>query len=281
MTTIYRTTEGMHAVRRWCQGRLTAWDHQHHAQVVPTTLGPVHVVTAGNGPDLVLLPGTNFAAATWLDLIASLADHHTVHAVDLPGQPGLSTPNRPARAAERQGSWLAEVLTTLGTERPILVAHSLGAVAALRTAAAGLPTRRLVLVDPAGVMRLKVSMLVMRPTIPWLRKPNPATSEALLTMMMADGHQPDPDLVAWMSLVGQHVKTSLAPSPLPDRILRGLAGTDIDVVSGADDVFLPAARLRRAVQRRLPAANIEIVPGAGHLLPHERPDALPHLLERG
>ena len=280
MSTIYRTPEGMDVVRTWCQARLSAWDHPHDARLVPSALGPIHVVTAGTGPGLVLLPGTNFAAATWLDLIASLADRHTVHAVDLPGQPGLSTPDRPARAAERQGSWLAEVLTLLGTQRPVLVAHSLGAVAALRTAAAGLPMRRLVLVDPAGVMRLKVSMQVMRPTVPWLRTPNPATSEALLTMMMADGHHPDPDLVAWMSLVGQHVKTSLAPSPLPDRILRGLADTDIDVVSGADDVFLPAARLRRAVQRQLPGANIEIVPGAGHLLPHECPDALRHLLER-
>ncbi len=239
MTTIYRTAEGMHAVRTWCQARLSAWDHPHHARVVPTTLGSVHVVTAGNGSDVVLLPGTNFAAATWLGLIASLAARHTVHAVDLPGQPGLSASDRPNRAAKRQGSWLADMLSTLGTQRPVLVAHSLGAVAALRAAAAGLATRRLVLVDPAGVMRLKVSMQVMRPTVPWLRKPDPATFEALLTMMMADGHHPGPDLVTWMSLVGQNVRTSLAPSPLPDQILRDLADTRIDVIAGETTSSFP------------------------------------------
>lgn len=44
-------------------GGSPAWDHPHHARMVPTTRGFVHVVTAGDGPDLVLLPGTNFAAA--------------------------------------------------------------------------------------------------------------------------------------------------------------------------------------------------------------------------
>ncbi len=38
---------------------------------------------------------TNFAAATWLDLVASLASTHAVNAIDLPGQPGLSEPHRP------------------------------------------------------------------------------------------------------------------------------------------------------------------------------------------
>ena len=89
MNAIYRTREGRQAIRAWCQARLSDWNSPHHARLVPTTVGDVHVVTAGNGPDLVLLPGTNFAAATWLDLVASLAARHTVHAVDLPGQAGL------------------------------------------------------------------------------------------------------------------------------------------------------------------------------------------------
>lgn len=89
MNTIYRTREGRQARRTWCQARRSDWNPPHHARLVPTTVGHVHVVIAGNGPDLVLLPATNFAGATWLDLIASLATRHTVHAVDLPGQPGL------------------------------------------------------------------------------------------------------------------------------------------------------------------------------------------------
>jgi len=162
----------------------------------------------------------------------------------------------------------------LGSTRPLVVAHSLGAVPALRAAADGLNVRRLVLVDPAGVMRLRVSMAVMRPTMPWLLWPNATTSARLLTMMMAAGHRPEPKLVTWMSLVGEHVRTSLAPSALPDHVLRDVRDLPIDVLSGEQDAFLPPARLQRALGRRLPKSSLHITPGAGHMLPHERPDTL-------
>lgn len=277
---IYRSPEGMLEIRAWCEARLAAWEFPHQARTIPSILGSTHVVTAGHGPDLVLLPGTNFAAATWLDLIATLAEDHTVHALDLPGQPGLSGADRPNRSADRHGAWLAEVATALGTDRPVIVAHSLGAVTALRAIADGAISRRVVLLDPAGLMRLKVGLDVMRPTVPWLRKPNDATSAALLTTMMARGHTPEPDLAVWMSLVGQHVRTSLAPSPVPARVLRTIADVPVEVLSGREDIFLPPARLERALHRRLPTASLRFVDGAGHLLPHERPDAVRDWLDR-
>lgn len=60
--------------------------------MVDTEIGATHVVTAGAGEPLVLVPGTNFAAAAWLELVDDLAAMHLVHAIDLPGQPGLSAP---------------------------------------------------------------------------------------------------------------------------------------------------------------------------------------------
>ena len=272
--TIYRSDEGRRALQDWCRQRLAAWDHPHRSTTVPTPIGTTHVVTTGSGPDLVLVPGTNFAAATWLDLVAALSDRYTVHALDLPGQPGLSADDRIRGGSKRHGEWLAAVLTGLGLDRPTVVGHSLGAVGALRGAAAGAHADRLVLLDPAGLMRLTVSAAVLRPTLPWLRAPNVVTSANLLRMMMAPGAEPDHDLVMWMTLVGQHVKTSLAPGPVAPQDLRRLRDTPIRIVSGGHDAFLPPTRLRRAAARRLPTAELEIVADAGHLLPHERPDTV-------
>jgi pimeloyl-ACP methyl ester carboxylesterase len=272
--TIYRSDEGRRAVQDWCRDRLAAWDQPHRTATISSPIGATHVVTSGNGPDLVLIPGTNFAAATWLDLVAALADRFTVHAVDLPGQPGLSADERTRGGARRHGEWLAAVLTGLDLDGPTVAAHSLGAVGALRATSAGASVGRLVLLDPAGLMRLTVSAAVLRPTLPWLRAPNVATSANLLRMMMAPGAVPEHDLVTWMALVGQHVRTSLAPGPIAPQDLRRIQGTPIRVVSGRHDAFLPPNRLRRAGARRLPAADLEVVPDAGHLLPHERPDAV-------
>lgn len=274
---IYRNDEGRLAIRGWCQERLDRWDRPHRARTVPSTLGPTHVVTTGDGPDLVLLAGTNFAAATWLPFVAALSSHATVHAVDLPGQPGLSGDERAGASA--YGPWLRDLLPTLATREPTVVGHSLGAAVALRGAVAGMAARRLVLLDPAGLMSLSVTPAVLRPTIPWLRRPDAATSAGLLRMMMAPGAAPEEELVAWMTLVGRHVRTSLAPRPLPARSLQGLAGTSVDVLSGRYDAFLPAGRLARAVARKLPTATFDAVDGAGHLLPHERPDVVVSRIE--
>lgn len=76
-------------------------DHTRGHRV--STLGSTHVVSAGDGRPLVLLPGTNFCAAAWLDLIGVLAATHRVHAIDLPGQPGLSHGQRPRRVGAPSG----------------------------------------------------------------------------------------------------------------------------------------------------------------------------------
>lgn len=278
--TIYRTEEGQRAIRRWCESRLAAWPVAHETRTIGTSLGPTHVVTSGAGDPLVLLAGTNFGAATWLDLVEMLSADHTVHAVDLPGQPGLSVAVRPKSGRQRYGAWLTEVLPLIGAEHARVVANSLGAVVALTAAAGGAPISSLVLLAPAGLMRLRVSVSVLRPTLPWLRAPNASTSAALLRMMMAPNGTPDPTLTEWMTLVGRHVRTSLAPAPLPTAELRRLYRTPVAVLSGRHDAFLPPSRLERSTRRRLAPANFEIIEGAGHLLPHERSDAVLGHLDR-
>ena len=269
---IYRSSAGQRHVRQWCEQRIAAWGHPHATRTIPTSLGSTHVLTSGSGPDLVLLAGTNFSTATWLELIAALSSSHTVHAVDLPGQPGLSAPQRPTSATRRYGEWLAEILHALGGSPATLVGHSLGAGVAMSGIAAGAPAARLVLLDPAGLMRLRVSVAVLRPTLPWLRRPDGQSSARLLRMMMAPDATPDAHLVTWMIMVGRHVRTSLAPPPMRSDMLAALDAVQVSILSGRHDAFLPPARLDRAVTRRLGHATFEVVDGAGHLLPHERPD---------
>jgi pimeloyl-ACP methyl ester carboxylesterase len=82
-----------------------------------------------------------------------------------------------------------------------------------------------------------------------------------------------------MALVGRHVRTSLAPSPLPTADLDRLRDIPTTVLSGRHDAFLPADRLATSVRKRLPAAAMRIVDDAGHLMPHERPEVVAQELE--
>lgn len=274
MERIYRSDEGERAVRDWCTARLSSSGHADQTAVVQTELGATHVLTVGHGPALFMIPGTNFAAAQWLGLVDELATTYRVHAVDLPGQPGLSDPRRGKHDTAAYGKWLSELMKAMEAARPTVVGHSLGALVAMHAVAGGAEVGQLVLLDPAGIRRLSVTPRVLMTSLPWLVRPTERSSRRILQMMMAPSGKADDDLVAWMTLVGRHARGSLAPPPLDDAATDRLANADIDILVGEHDIFLPPAKLRRAAARRLGTATFHVVRGAGHLLPHERPDAV-------
>ncbi|HSP80673.1 MAG TPA: alpha/beta hydrolase, partial [Myxococcaceae bacterium] len=244
----------------------------HERESLTTSLGSTHIVRAGSGAPVVLLPGTNFATATWLELVGQVAREYTVLAVDLPGQPGLSAAERPGHSHEAYGNWLREVVEALDITGGTVVGHSFGGAIALAGASRGARVGSLVLVSPAGLVRLRVTPGVLARTLPWLLRPREGSARALLGSMLAPGSCPPAELVTWMTLVGRHVRTSLAPPPLPEAALREVR-VPVAIVSGEADVFLPPETLRRGAER-LPGVTFRGIAGAGHLLPHERAEVL-------
>lgn len=94
MASIYRNEMGRHSIQGWCADQLDRWAVPHERTVVTAKEVRSHVVTAGAGATtVVFVPGTNFNAASSLPLATALvtAGHHVV-LLDVPGQPGLSSP---------------------------------------------------------------------------------------------------------------------------------------------------------------------------------------------
>ena len=268
MAHLYRTAAGRDEIRSWCLDRLAAWSVAHERRTMSTALGDTSLVSAGEGTTTVLyLPGTNFNAATSLALIGPLARSAHVVVADLPGQPGLSTERRPADRLG-YGAWVDEVVTSLGADRVVLVGHSLGAVAALSADPATVSA--VVPLDPAGLIRLRVRPRTLAATLPWLVRPTPARSARLLAQMHARGRAPSREHVEWMTLVARHVRTSLAPAPLPESVLDRWREVPRTVLCGDQDCFLPVSPLAAAVRAKL-GVELEVVTDAGHLTPEDQP----------
>ena len=268
MADLYRSPAGHEAIRSWCGSRLDGWAFPHERRTVPTVLGETSLVTAGDGPATVLyLPGTNFNAASSLLLVDALAGRVRVVVADLPGQPGLSAGRRPPDRLA-YGAWIDEIAASLAADRLVLAGHSLGAAAALTADPAAI--RGLLLLDPAGVIRLRVRPGTLAATIPWLVRPTPDRSARLLAEMHARGRTPAPEHVEWMTLVGRYVRTSLAPSPLPQDVLDRWRDVPRTVLCGDQDCFLPVPPLAAAARAKL-GVDLDVATDAGHLTPEDQP----------
>jgi len=273
---LYRTAAGHERVRSWCIDQFDRWTTPHERTTVATTVGETHLLSVGAGePTVLYLPGTTFNAATSLSLAAALAAAHRVVVADVPGQPGLSAATRPDGSLG-YGLWVDEVVAHLQPDRVVLAGHSLGAAIAL---AAGTPgVAGLLLLDPAGLVRLRVSPPVLAATLPWVLRPTPTRSARLLRKMHGPGREPSSTHVEWMTLAARHTRSSLAPRPLPASALRRWQAIPRAVLTGERDCFLPPRRLRAAVRDEL-GVDLQVLPRAGHLTPQECPDAIVDALE--
>jgi pimeloyl-ACP methyl ester carboxylesterase len=272
---IYRSDRGRLTLQDWCRAELRRRMPSIECRVVGSPLGPTHLATAGSGgPRVVLLPGTNFGVATSIPLVGALATRCRVTVVDVPGQPGLSSGDRPdGDLVGRFGGWLDGILAEIGDGPVVVVGESRGAALAL-CATPGPSVGGLVLAAPAGLVTARVTPRVVGASLPWLLRPTPARASRLLSVLTGGARVDDHDrLVEWLTLVARHARSSLAPLPLPTPVLAGWRATPTRVVLGERDVFFPARKVV-APARRLLHADVGVVTGRGHALSHLAPDAI-------
>lgn len=251
------------------------------SHLVPTNAGPAFVLSAGPvaGSPVILLAGSGSVAASWAPEMRELSRSHRVHAVDLPGESGLSTSQRLALQPGIHARWLREVTSALGAERAVVVGVSLGGWVAMDYASS-FPenVQELVLFSPSGIGARRVGPLLVavvlgalgdagrRRALAYLLGPNaPSWSSPF--------HE---DLGTLALATFRHFKPRTDAIPeFSDETLSRLPQA-LTVVFGARDRMLDgpgaAARLHALEQ----PGRMECLPDRGHLVPQQ--PYLEHLL---
>lgn len=254
----------------------------------------VRAYVAGDGPPLVLVHGLGGAGVNWARLAPLLAGRHRVVVVDLPGHGGSDRLAPGPRELARFADAVADAVAQLGVQRAGYVGHSLGGAIALRLALARpAAVSSLVLVAPAGISsatrRARVGLRVAR--LLRLGSLAGANREAILARprlralafrgLVGDPECVDP-LVARAFLEGAALATdreTAMAAMFAERARESLDRLAVPalVLWGSRDWFLPlddgfewARRLR---------APLRVVPGAGHLVIGEAPEACAALIE--
>lgn len=273
-----------------------------HARRVALPRSGVSLFLYDTGPaetaPLVLIHGLGNEADTWRHVIPRLASRFRVIALDLPGF-GRSDKPRRAYTVQFFGEVLLQLLDALGIARAGLVGHSLGAIIA-HSVALQQPGRvgRLVLVSGglfAPSQKLDVAMLILlMPGVgEWLyrrfqkdadaayRSLEPyyahldglPESERAFLYRRVNERVRDEDqrraffsafrrLALWLPRQQSGLRERLAHLAVPTLVVWGEADRVNPVANG------------RALAEAHPSARLVVVPGAGHNVQEEQPEAV-------
>jgi pimeloyl-ACP methyl ester carboxylesterase len=135
-TSVFKSPAGERAVMELYDNALAQWSFPFERQVVPTRHGDTFVLATGDptAPALILLHGAGTNSAIWGGDLPRYRERLRVYAVDLPGEAGRSTHNRPHWDGPAFAERLADVCAGLQVGRVRLVGTALGGWAALKFA---------------------------------------------------------------------------------------------------------------------------------------------------
>jgi pimeloyl-ACP methyl ester carboxylesterase len=249
--------------------------------------GEVAYEILGAGPPVVLIHGTPSWSYLWRNVAGDLAERYTVHVCDLLGYGTSEQREYQDVSIAAQTKVLAELLDLWGLEQPCVAGHDFGGAIALRLLLLeGRRLRRLALCDPVAIApwitpfsRHVQAHLEVFQTMPGhIHRQMIATHIRTAIARETTDDQLEPYLRPWLGAAGQAAYYRQV-SQFDERHTReiepryGEIQTPTLVLWGAQDGWLDP-EFGQKLARMIPSARLSLIPGAGHFLPEDRPDAV-------
>jgi len=280
MTSIYKTEAGARAIEKRYRQFLCRWPVPSKCLELPTCEGDTFVLACGpkDAPPLLLFHGSGANATMWLGDIGEWSKHFRCYAVDMIGEPGLSSASRPSLDSDAYALWLDDVLAGLGVTRASIVGVSLGGWLALDYAMRRPKhVEKLALLCPGGVGRQRSIVLFALPLMffgAWGRR---KLRNFVLGAAIRDNTQALKDVLEFSALVFANFRPRRKKLPvLSDAKLQTLTMPVLAVV-GARDVLLDSRDTKRRLEKNVAKAQVRLLPRTGHLIRGETKTVLAFL----
>ncbi len=274
------------------------WPHSDRSRFVEAGGTRFHVQIFGqdDAPALLLLHGTGASTHSFRDLAPILAEHYRVIIPDLPGHGFTAAPRWRRVSITGMGTAIAAMLSALGVAPVYAAGHSAGAAILLRMALDGqIAPQRIVSLNGAllpfpGVAahlfpRL-AKLLFLNPVVPRFFSWRARNTGAVAQLMESTGSRISPQGVAYYERLFSsptHVEGAL--SMMANWDLEGLRrdlprlAVPLTLVVGTKDRAIPPEVSER-VARMVKGANVETLPGLGHLAHEEAPERVAEMMLR-
>jgi pimeloyl-ACP methyl ester carboxylesterase len=262
---IYRTPDGERRIMGLYDEALAYWPVPREELRVRTRHGETFIIASGReeAPPLILLHGACSNALSWMGDVAAYSSDMRVYAVDIPGEPGRSSQNRPAWRGAAFAEWLEDVLDALGAPRASLLGISQGGWTALKLATHR-PERvsKLVLLAPGGVVPARASFLLRAILFSFAGRAGAAATNRIVF-----GRQPvDPGVVRFMDEIMSCFRPRIESQPMYTAAELGRLTMPVLVIGGAKDALFDTASIARRLQTAAQDLTARTYPEQGHVL---------------
>lgn len=240
----------------------------------------------GQGPALVLVHGTPFSSHVWHRIAPVLAVRHTVYMFDLLGYGQSAKPAGDVSLGVQNGV-LAGLFAHWQLTTPGVIAHDFGGATALRAHLLdGLDYDRLLLIDPVALRPWGSPFVahVKRHEAAFAGVPEYMQHAMLAAYIRTASHAGlsdaalAPYLEPWRGQTGQpafYRQIAQMDMALTDEVepLYPSLRCPVRLIWGEEDGWIPIAK-GEELAARLPGCRLVRVPGAGHLVQEDAPEAI-------
>jgi pimeloyl-ACP methyl ester carboxylesterase len=253
--------------------------HRHEISSADGTR--IGLLTAGSGPDLLLVHGGMNRLERWEPIWDLLTQWRRVTAMDRRGRgsSGDTPPYRLSLEYRDVAAVAASLAATAGAPVDVF-AHSIGATVTVGAAAQGAPLRRMALYEPPGPQTVAGPWRARAVAQIEAGQPGPAMFTFLTEVVGLTREQ----IEGFRGLPGAQDVLPIVAATLP-REAEGLASVDLPALAAAITVPVLlllgtaspgwAGDITRALAAVLPAATVGELPGFGH----EAVDTAPGLVD--
>jgi len=248
---------------------------------------PVAWGAMGEGPPMVLVHGFPWSAQAWRRIAPWLARRYRVHVFDMLGFGDSAMAEGQDVSPQVQNDVLAALIEHWGLDRPHVVGHDFGGLAALRAHFVnGVPYGRLTLFDSVAVLPSGSPFFahVRDNEAAFAALPAYAHDALFRAYIGNAAHRPLPrdvqDLYArpWQGSTGQAAfyrqigQSDIGAIEALQPLYRPL-DCPVRLVWGAEDTFIPPAQGEQ-LAAALGVDGITVVPEAGHVIQEDAPEAV-------
>lgn len=255
---------------------LERWPVPYQRIMLPTRCGNTFIIASGEEtfPPLILLHGASSNSSAWVADFPEFTRYFRVYAVDIPGEAGKSTQNRPSWNGPAYAEWLEDVLDGLQIEKAVLLGISQGGWMALKFAVCYPErVRKLVLLAPGGVVPARASFLLRAIPLSFLGRWG---AEKLNRIVF--GRQPmDAEAIQIMDAILTYFKPRIEKQPIftDEELLRLKMPTLL--VAGEQDALIDPVKTAQRLRALLPDLQVKLLPDTGHVLHHLAEEITPFL----